>query len=110
AEYLPDAVGRNVSQAAARAHHVFGAYRQQLRANQLDSAVSELPSDPDELSYVLSSTAVLTLRDQQALLEAPDTATRLRQFSQLMDTEIAAMRAVPSLPATEVARTSWSPN
>jgi hypothetical protein len=27
-----------------------------------------------------------------------------------MFAEIAAMRALPSLPATEVARTGWSPN
>lgn len=109
-EYLPEIDGPDAQDAANRAHAVFDAYRRELRSHQLDSALTELPADPDALSYALSATAVLTLRDQQALLEAPDAATRLRQFSRLLVSEISAMRAIPSLPAVEVARTSWSPN
>lgn len=109
-EYLPEIDGRDAEDAADRAHAVFEAYRGALRSFQLESVVTDLPTAPAELSYVLASTAVLTMRDRQGLLEAPDAATRLRQFSRLLVSEIQAMRAIPSLPAVEVARTSWSPN
>ncbi|MGH3424104.1 MAG: LON peptidase substrate-binding domain-containing protein, partial [Nocardioidaceae bacterium] len=109
-EYLPEVDGPKAQDAADRAHAVFDAYRGELRTHQLDSTITDLPADPAALSYALAATAVLTLRDQQGLLEAPDAATRLRQFSRLLVSEISAMRAIPSLPAVEVARTSWSPN
>ncbi|MDO9379346.1 MAG: LON peptidase substrate-binding domain-containing protein [Nocardioidaceae bacterium] len=109
-EILDDSPGRDVDDAAGRARAVFGAYRDLLRSFDLDSTVDELPSDPGELSYALAQVAVLTMRDRQGLLEAPDDATRLRQFTRLLVSEISAMRVIPSLPAVEVARTSWSPN
>jgi len=36
--------------------------------------------------------------------------TRLRMLRRSLVEEMRAMRALPSLPATEVARTRWSPN
>lgn len=109
-DYLPEVDGTQADEAATRAHAVFEAYRGELRSHHLDSTVTDLPHEPTPLSYTLSATAVLTVRDQQGLLEAPDAATRLRQFSRLLVAEISAMRAIPSLPAVEVARASWSPN
>ena len=48
--------------------------------------------------------------DRQALLEAEDAGTRLLLATDLLRAELRAMNVIPSLPATEVARTRWSPN
>jgi Lon protease-like protein len=70
----------------------------------------ELPRDPTYLSYTLAATCLLPLKERQSLLEAGSTLDRLGLVRHAMNEEIRAMRAVPSLPATEVARTAWSPN
>ena len=69
-----------------------------------------MPSDPAYLSYALASTCLLTLPQRQQLLEAETAVDRLAKLRRTLHDEIRAMRAVPSLPATEVARTRWSPN
>ncbi len=38
------------------------------------------------------------------------TATRLTMVTDLLRLELRAMNVIPSLPASEVARTRWSPN
>ena len=48
--------------------------------------------------------------ERQALLEAEDAAERLVMVTDLLRSELRAMNVIPSLPATEVARTRWSPN
>ncbi|WP_457111203.1 LON peptidase substrate-binding domain-containing protein [Marmoricola sp. URHA0025 HA25] len=69
-----------------------------------------MPRDPAYLSYSLAATCLLSQRERQDLLEAPDVLTRLRMLRRSLREEMRAMRALPSLPATEVARTRWSPN
>ncbi len=69
-----------------------------------------MPADPAYLSYALASTCLLTLPQRQALLEADSAVTRLGMLRRTLHEEMRAMRALPSLPATEVARTRWSPN
>jgi hypothetical protein len=66
--------------------------------------------DTVRLSYELAAAALLTLRDRQELLEADGAEERLRILIWLLRDEMRAMRAIPSLPATEVSRTGWSPN
>jgi len=44
------------------------------------------------------------------MLEAPDVVSRLRLGTQFIRSEIRAIAAIPSLPATSMARTQWSPN
>jgi Lon protease-like protein len=70
----------------------------------------EMPSDPAYLSYALASTCLLTLPQRQSLLEADTAIDRLGRLRRTLHDEMRAMRAIPSLPATEVARTRWSPN
>ena len=53
----------------------------------------ELPRDPTVLSYLVAATMVLDLADHQALLAAPDTATRLRLELDLLRRESALLRA-----------------
>lgn len=86
-------------------------YRQQLAELRGAEVVDgTLPRDPEYLSYTLAATCPLTLRERQALLEADDARQRLIMLRQAMREEMRAMRAIPSLPATEVARSGWSPN
>ncbi|HET9500813.1 MAG TPA: LON peptidase substrate-binding domain-containing protein [Marmoricola sp.] len=70
----------------------------------------ELPRDPAYLSYALAATCLLTQGQRQELLEMPGPVQRLRRLRDLLHRERQAMQALPSLPATEVARTRWSPN
>jgi uncharacterized protein len=58
----------------------------------------------------LAALAPLTLAQRQALLEAEDAEGRLRMVTDLLRGELHTMRIIPSLPATEIARTRWSPN
>jgi hypothetical protein len=49
--------------------------------------------------------------DRQKLLEAPDTTSRLVQLVGLVDSELSAIAALPSLPATDLINWStMSPN
>jgi Lon protease-like protein len=89
----------------------FETYRERLAelrgAEVLDAS---LPRDPEYLSYTLASASLLTLREQQGLLETDTARERLILLRHALREEMRAMRAIPSLPATEVARSSWSPN
>jgi Lon protease-like protein len=96
---------------AARALATFEEYRGLVsRLTGSDVMTGGLPRDPELLSYALAATCSFALRERQQLLESPTTAERLGLLRRLMRQEVAAMRALPSLPATEVARSGWSPN
>jgi Lon protease-like protein len=96
---------------AARALTVFGDYRAAVSELRGDEVMTgPLPRDPEMLSYVLASTCSLTLPERQQLLESPTPGERLGLLRRLMRRELQAIAAIPSLPATEVARTGWNPN
>jgi hypothetical protein len=107
----PAAGPSGTSEEATRAGGTFEVYRERLSelrgAEVLDI---DLPTDPVFLSYTLAATCLLTLRERQALLETGSADERLVMLRHAMHEEMRAMRAVPSLPATEVSRTGWSPN
>ena len=96
---------------AERAMATFEAYRAQVSevrgAEVLDGV---FPRDPTYLSYSLAASCLLTLRERQSLLETASAPQRLIMLRLSMREEMRAMRAIPSLPATDVARTAWSPN
>ena len=104
-------VGPDPDNEAGRTLALFQAYRAQLSelrgAEVLDGI---FPRDPTYLSYCLAATCLLTLRERQALLETDTARERLIMLRLSLREEMRAMRAIPSLPATEVARTAWSPN
>jgi uncharacterized protein len=110
--WLDDEAGDGAREAAARARATFQAYRALLSDLRGDDALPavDLPAEPTRLSYDLAATCLLTQQDRQTLLECDDAAARLTLATSMMRAEMAAMRAIPSLPATEVARTGWSPN
>lgn len=93
-----------------RARATFAAYRVALGSIRADPFPGDLPRDPTYLSWTLAAVAPLPMSERQALLEAEDTALRLVMVTDLLRTELRAMNVIPSLPATEVARTRWSPN
>jgi Lon protease-like protein len=110
-ERLADADDRVHPALTEQAQQVFAAYRgtlSELRGS--DVLAGELPSDATYLSWSLAATCLLNLQQRQLLLEADSTGERLALVTDMMRDELAAMRALPSLPATEVARTRWSPN
>ncbi len=109
--YLPDVPGPGVDQAAGKAVAAFEVYRSRLgKMRGTEIEVADLPQDPLMLSYALAAGGLFMLSDRQALLEDPDTASRLSRLARLLRSETAAMTALPSLPATDVVRTGWSPN
>ncbi len=109
--FLDDPAGEGAEAVAVGALQAFEEYRSLLARQRGDDVViGELPTEPRALSYALAATVLLTGQDRQALLEAPDAETRLRLTTELIHAEMAAIRAIPSLPATEIARSRWSPN
>ena len=110
-ELLPDVDEPEAEAEAKAARSTFERYRDQLSELRGGPVLTgDLPSDPAYLSYALASTCLLTLPQRQALLEAESAQVRLGMLRRTLHEEMRAMRALPSLPATEVARTRWSPN
>ncbi len=114
-EWLADADGgerpADAEQAAETAGQLFEIYRDtvtELRGE--DILDGETPTNPVDLSYTLAAALVLNLAERQSLLEAPDVVSRLQLGTSLIRSELRAMTAIPSLPATMMARTQWSPN
>jgi len=94
----------------AAAVSAFVAYRSAITQIRDDPFTGQPPSDPTYLSWTLAAAAPLPLPDRQTLLESDSAAERLALVTDLLRAEIRAMAVLPSLPATDVARTRWSPN
>jgi uncharacterized protein len=110
-ELLPDTDEPDAVAEAERTLATFEIYRETLSELRGGPVLAgEMPDDPAYLSYALASTCLLTLPQRQALLEAESARERLGMLRRTLHEEMRAMRALPSLPATEVARTRWSPN
>jgi Lon protease-like protein len=107
---LTGAEGDVPEELVERARATFTAYRHVLRSIAGDPLQGELPSDPTYLSWTLAACTPLPMGERQQLLEAPDAAERLALVTDLLRSELRAMNVITSLPATEVARTKWSPN
>ncbi len=107
---LPEQTQHVAEDVLERARATFTAYRVALSEIRTDPYTGNLPRDPSYLSWTLAACAPLPLHDRQALLEAEDATDRLVLVTDLLRSELKAMNVIPSLPATEVARTRWSPN
>ena len=97
-------------QVVEKARAMFTAYQTALGGIRGEPEPAQLPRDPAYLSWALAALVPLPMPDRQALLEAEDAEARLRLMTDLLRGELRAMNVIPSLPATEVARTRWSPN
>jgi Lon protease-like protein len=107
---LPDPASEVPHEVLERARATFAAYRVALGSIRSDPYPDDLPRDPGMLSWTLAAVAPLPMHERQALLEAEGPAERLCMVTDLLQVELRAMNVIPSLPATEVARTRWSPN
>jgi Lon protease-like protein len=113
-QILVERLGAPVDEVATAATQALWTYRAyQAAVSGVRGTGAGSPSVPPELnalSYALGAGAVLPLSERQRLLEAPTTLTRLELVQRQLTEELRAMRALPSLPATDVARSAWSPN
>lgn len=98
-EVLDEPVGDTAGLLAGSVRAAFERYRATLRG-----ADSVLPSDPLLLSYTVAANMLLDLVDKQRLLEAPDTATRLRLALRLLAREDVLLRLLRAVPATDAVR------
>ena len=110
-DWLPETPGDDPLGAATVAVNRFRRYAEAVtEISQPGLHIGSLPDDPGTLSYLMSAAMVLLTPERQKLLEATDTTTRLAHLVGLLDTELAAITALPSLPATDLPWSNMSPN
>jgi Lon protease-like protein len=102
---LDDPDGAEVHRLAAEVERAWADYREAL-----GSSGDESPDGARALSYLVAAGTVLDLGEKQRLLEAGDTAGRLRAELALLRRESALLDLLPSLPAVELTRVPASPN
>lgn len=111
-EYLDEPSGDEAARRAAATRTAFRRYVAELLATA-DAAPrppAHLPDDPVVLSYLVAASMVLDLPDRQAMLEAPDAATRLQIASALLARERSILARLPSVPGTSLTRGPTSLN
>jgi Lon protease-like protein len=105
-ELLPEQDGPgDLPQLAQRATRLFTRYREALGVE-----LSELPDDPQVISYLVAAAVVLELPERQGLLEIPTTAARLRAELVVLRRERAMVDAFRALPAAELTKGTVNPN
>ncbi len=70
----------------------------------------DLPDEPTALSYLVAATMIIDLRDRQALLASPDTASRLTTERALLSRETTMLHSLTSTPAPDLRNTPYNPN
>ncbi|NUK05096.1 LON peptidase substrate-binding domain-containing protein [Streptomyces lunaelactis] len=111
-EEIPEDSGDGAGALAEGVLRAFRSYQKRLagaRERSLSTG-ADLPDDPSVVSYLVAAAAVLDTPAKQQLLQAPDTATRLREELTLLRAETAVIRHLPSLPAVDLTRAPTSPN
>ncbi|MFG3045689.1 LON peptidase substrate-binding domain-containing protein [Streptomyces sp. NPDC048241] len=111
-EELEEDPGDEAGALAEGVLHSFQQYQKRLAGahERSISADSDLPDDPSVISYLVAAAMVLDTPTKQRLLQAPDTASRLRDELKLLRSETAIIRSLPSLPAFELTRARTSLN
>lgn len=111
-EELPEEEGEGAGALAEGVLRAFQSYQKRLAGarERTLSTETELPDEPSVVSYLVAAAAVLDIPTRQRLLEADDTADRLRQELKLLRAETAVIRHLPSLPAAELTQTRTNPN
>ncbi|MGW3622325.1 LON peptidase substrate-binding domain-containing protein [Streptomyces sp. NPDC000880] len=111
-EEIPEESGDSAGALAEGVLRAFRSYQKRLagaRERSLSTG-ADLPDEPSVVSYLVAAAAVLDTPAKQRLLQAPDTATRLREELTLLRSETAVIRHLPSLPAVDLTRAPTSPN
>ncbi|MGW3205066.1 LON peptidase substrate-binding domain-containing protein [Streptomyces sp. NPDC001135] len=111
-EELPEEPGDEAGALAEGVLRSFRQYQKRLagaRERSLSTG-ADLPDDPSVVSYLVAAAMVHDTPTKQRLLQAPDTASRLRDELKLLRAETAIIRSLPSLPAFELTRAPTSLN
>lgn len=111
-EEIPEESGDGAGALAEGVLRAFRSYQKRLagaRERSLSTG-ADLPDEPSVVSYLVAAAAVLDTPAKQRLLQAPDTASRLREELTLLRSETAVIRHLPSLPAVDLTRAPTSPN
>lgn len=111
-EELEEDPGDGAGTLAEGVMRAFRSYQKRLAGASERSLTTgaELPDDPSVISYLVAAATMLDTPSKQRLLQAPDTATRLREELTLLRTETAVIRHLPSLPAIDLTRAPTHPN
>ncbi|MFF8957070.1 LON peptidase substrate-binding domain-containing protein [Streptomyces sp. NPDC014894] len=111
-EEIPEETGEGAGALAEGVLRAFRAYQKRLAGarERTLSTGAELPDEPSVVSYLVAAAAVLDTPAKQRLLEAPDTAARLREELGLLRAETAVIRHLPSLPAVQLTQEPTNPN
>ncbi len=109
---LDEEPGEEAGALAEGVLRAFRGYQKRLAGASRRSLTTgaELPDDPSVVSYLVAAAAVLDVPAKQRLLQAADTATRLREELKMLRAESAVIRHLPSLPAVELTRAPTHPN
>ncbi|MEU9239794.1 LON peptidase substrate-binding domain-containing protein [Streptomyces shenzhenensis] len=111
-EQLPEEQGDEAGALAEGVLRAFRQYQKRLagaRERSLSTGV-DLPDEPSVVSYLVAAAMMHDTPTKQRLLQAPDTASRLRDELKLLRAETAIIRNLPSLPAAELTRAPTSLN
>ncbi|MFJ4683362.1 LON peptidase substrate-binding domain-containing protein [Streptomyces sp. NPDC091377] len=111
-ETLPEEPGDEAGALAEGVLRAFRAYQKRLAGARERSLAggTELPDEPQVVSYLVAAAMMLDTPTKQRLLQAPDAASRLRDELKLLRSETAIIRTLPSLPASELTRGPTSLN
>ncbi|MFE4328217.1 LON peptidase substrate-binding domain-containing protein [Streptomyces sp. NPDC056831] len=111
-EELDEEAGEEAGALAEGVLRAFRSYQKRLAGASERSLTTgaDLPDDPSVVSYLVAAAAVFDIPCKQRLLQAPDTATRLREELTLLRSETAVIRHLPSLPAVDLTRAPTHPN
>ncbi|MFE7465648.1 LON peptidase substrate-binding domain-containing protein [Streptomyces sp. NPDC057499] len=111
-EELAEESGEEAGALAEGVLRAFRAYQKRLAGASERSLTTgaDLPDDPAVVSYLVAAATVLDVPAKQRLLQAPDTASRLREELTLLRAETAVIRHLPSLPAVDLTRAPTHPN
>jgi uncharacterized protein len=104
-ELIGESDGEDSEGAAPAVRHLLAEYR-----DAVGLTVDPDSLDPQMLSYVVTAAVILEPDDKQALLASEDTTARLRRAQQLLTDELRIIRAMGTLPATELLRAPMSVN
>ncbi|MEU4147636.1 LON peptidase substrate-binding domain-containing protein [Streptomyces parvulus] len=111
-EPLPEDPGDEAGALAEGVLRSFRQYQKRLAGARERSLATgaELPDEPGVVSYLVAAAMMLDTPTKQRLLQAPDTASRLKDELRLLRSETAVIRSLPSLPASELTRGPTSLN
>ncbi|WP_371482235.1 LON peptidase substrate-binding domain-containing protein [Kitasatospora sp. NBC_00315] len=111
-ETIEEEPGEGAGALAAGVERAFRTYQKRLAGAREASIAGEqeLPADPQVLSYLVAAASVFDTPVKQQLLACPDTAQRLTMELELLRRETAVLAWLPSLPAVDLTRQSFSPN